>query len=89
MMNANHAQLSVNLDAKLVQEIKTYCEVYALDENDLIQDALREFMVTRQAKVDGLISGYAEMASINSQIAAEFNECECEAYAHIRAVDLS
>ena len=50
-MEANHEQLSVNLDVKLVQEIKTYCEVYGLDENDLIQDAIHEFMATRQARL--------------------------------------
>ncbi|MSD84016.1 hypothetical protein GKC32_07610 [Lactobacillus curvatus] len=86
-MKANREQLSVKLDVELVQAIKQYCEVYALDENDLIQDALHEFMATRQAKVDHVINGYAEMASINSQIAAEFNACESEAYAHIRIVD--
>ncbi|MCS8616968.1 hypothetical protein [Latilactobacillus curvatus] len=86
-MKANREQLSVKLDVELVQAIKQYCEVYALDENDLIQDALHEFMATRQSKVDNVINGYAEMASINSQIAAEFNACENEAYAHIRVVD--
>ncbi|KHO11895.1 hypothetical protein OA78_2319 [Latilactobacillus curvatus] len=86
-MKANREQLSVKLDVELVQAIKQYCEVYALDENDLIQDALHEFMATRQSKVDNVINGYAEMASINSQIAAEFNACESEAYAHIRVVD--
>lgn len=86
-MKANREQLSVKLDVELVQAIKQYCEVYALDENDLIQDALHEFMATRQAKVDNVINGYAEMASINSQIAAEFNACESEAYAHICVVD--
>ena len=86
-MKANREQLSVKLDVELVQAIKQYCEVYAIDENDLIQDALHEFMATRQSKVDNVINGYAEMASINSQIAAEFNACESEAYAHIRIVD--
>ena len=88
-MEANHERLSVNLDVKLVQEIKTYCEVYGLDEIDLIQDAIHEFMATRQAKVDNVINGYVEMANLNSQIAAEFNACESEAYARIRTVDLS
>ncbi|QFP79066.1 hypothetical protein [Latilactobacillus graminis] len=88
-MQANQKQRPVKLDVELVQEIEQYCEVYALDENDLIRDALHEFMTTRQAKVDNIINGYAEMASINSQIAAEFNACESEAYAHIRVADLS
>lgn len=88
METENH-QLPIQLNQQLTDQIMTYCEIYSLDENDLIQDALNEFMQTRQAKVDHIINGYVEMAKLNSQIAEEFSNCESEAYAHIRSVDVS
>ncbi|GAF39451.1 hypothetical protein JCM14202_1314 [Agrilactobacillus composti DSM 18527 = JCM 14202] len=75
-------QLLVKVDAKLTQEVETYCSIYSVDEQEVIQSALSEYLEQRQETMRSLIAGYTEMASINSEICQEFSACESEAYLH-------
>lgn len=78
-----HKKLSVQVDGELSQEVETYCDVYSVDTQDVIETALSEYLEERQPLMQELIEGYTEMASINSEICQEFSASECEAYLHI------
>lgn len=76
-------KLSVQVDGNLSREVETYCDIYAVDTQAVIESALSEYMAQHQPMMRELIEGYTEMASINSEICQEFSASECEAYLHI------
>lgn len=73
------SSVPVAFDAQLSKRIAAYCEYYAIDENDLVNDALAEFFEAHRQNLDALAQGYVEMGQLNSEIAHEFSSCEAEA----------
>lgn len=82
-MDAKGKKLSVMVDTTVYAQMETYCEIYDIDENDLMNDAMYDFIQEHKKPVEDLINGYAEMAQLNAEIANEFSACEAEAYLRI------
>ena len=83
-MTVSKKEVLIHVDAGLLKKIDTYCNDYSLSEEDLIEGALGEYLVSREKELNSLINGYVEMAHLNSEICEEFTACESEAYSHIR-----
>ncbi|KRK78848.1 hypothetical protein FC16_GL002542 [Loigolactobacillus coryniformis subsp. torquens DSM 20004 = KCTC 3535] len=71
-------RLSVVCDKAMLNKVALFCDYYGIKENDLGNDKIA-FFKAHQAKLDSLAQGYAEMASLNTEICAEFCNCEEEA----------
>ncbi|MFC6171428.1 hypothetical protein [Loigolactobacillus jiayinensis] len=70
-------------DAAVLDEANVLCDYYGIKKNDLGNDKVMAFFKAHQAKLDSLAHGYAEMASLNTEICAEFCDCEEEAASRI------
>ncbi|MFD1317781.1 hypothetical protein [Loigolactobacillus zhaoyuanensis] len=68
----------------MLQQVDLFCDYYGMTEIDLKNENGRTFFKAHQAKLDSLAQGYAEMASLNTEICAEFCSCEEEAALRIR-----
>lgn len=79
MASKSTSTVPVALDARLSKRMAAYCEYYAINENDLVNDALAEFFEAHRQNLDALVKGYVEMGQLNSEIAHEFSSCEAEA----------
>ncbi|KRK40935.1 hypothetical protein [Loigolactobacillus bifermentans] len=79
MASKSTSGVPVAFDAQLSKRIAAYCEYYAINENDLVNDALAEFFEAHRQNLDALVKGYVEMGQLNSEIAHEFSSCEAEA----------
>ncbi|MFD0897160.1 hypothetical protein [Loigolactobacillus binensis] len=77
-------QLAVDQDQALRNKVNVFCDYYGINETKLDHDDMLAFLAKHQAKLDSLAHGYAEMASLNTEICAEFCNCEEEAAARIR-----
>lgn len=77
-------RLAATCDQSTLAKVDLFCDYYGINENDLADDATIAFLKAHQSKLDTLAHGYVEMASLNTEIAAEFCNCEEEAALHIR-----
>lgn len=57
--------------------ISEYCQFYAIQPEDLKSDPkIAEYVNEQKNILESLITGYAEMASINREICEDFANCE-------------
>ena len=70
-----------SFNAKFVsdnQKFVSYCEFYDISTLAVDSQAL-DYIEKSSDKLDALIAGYSEMATLNREICSEFSNCECEA----------
>ncbi|KRN27880.1 hypothetical protein IV38_GL001719 [Lactobacillus selangorensis] len=72
-----------SMDAALFKQVSDYCELSALETDELIEQAVRSYLQPRQQQLEEFAQGYVDMAQLNREIAQEFSQCESEAYALI------
>ncbi|KRN93762.1 hypothetical protein IV55_GL000951 [Furfurilactobacillus siliginis] len=79
-MASDAHQVPVNLDDATLTELKTYCEFFSLDQNDLINNVLSHFLADHESiDLNQLALGYQAMGQLNEEIADEFSLTEAEA----------
>lgn len=69
-------KLMTATDPLLHDALAEYCEFYQLDPEDVVAQAVSDFLFHHNQTVDSLVHGYAEMAALNSEICKECAGCE-------------
>ncbi|WP_125608243.1 hypothetical protein [Lapidilactobacillus bayanensis] len=76
MMLMTDDKLMTEVDAHLRTDLLQYCEFYQLDPESVVEQAISDFLCHHNQTVNSLVHGYAEMASLNSEICKECAGCE-------------
>lgn len=71
-------QLMTEVDPHLRNALLQYCEFYQLDPENVVEEAVSDFLYHHNQTVTSLVHGYAEMASLNSEIYQECAGCEAK-----------
>lgn len=78
-MADNQRNISVQLDAEVLNQLESYVSKNACDIDFIVDEALLSFFNHPNNIVDQLIHGYLDMADINEELSKEFSICEQEA----------
>lgn len=74
----------LHLDATVMENMTTYCDLHQTDANTLVNAAVADFLENHDPQLVQMIRGYLDMAALNKQISADFGLCESEAARLIR-----
>lgn len=77
-MDENENIMKVNLAPGIYKEVKEYCAIANIDENDFVSSVVNCFLDENLIIYDTMRKGYAEMSRINLDICDEFEVCEKE-----------
>ncbi|MFD1465861.1 hypothetical protein ACFQ4L_07290 [Lapidilactobacillus mulanensis] len=65
-------------DRILKDALLQYCEFYQIDPQTVVDQAVSDFLGHHDQTVISLVHGYAEMATLNSEICREYSGCEAK-----------
>ncbi|WP_035054539.1 hypothetical protein [Carnobacterium pleistocenium] len=77
-MGENDNIMKVNLAPAVYKEVKEYCAIADIDENEFVNSVMNYFLDENLIIYDTMRKGYAEMSRINLDICNEFEVCEKE-----------
>ncbi|WP_407371513.1 hypothetical protein [Carnobacterium sp.] len=77
-MDENENMMKVNLAPGIYKEVKEYCMIANIDENEFVNSVVNYFLDENLIIYDTMRKGYAEMSRINLDICDEFEVCEKE-----------
>ena len=77
-MGENDNIMKVNLAPAVYKEVKEYCAIADIDENEFVNSVMNYFLDENLIIYDTMRKGYAEMSRINLDICDEFEVCEKE-----------
>ena len=77
-MGENDNIMKVNLAPAVYKEVKEYCTIANIDENEFVNSVMNYFLEENLIIYDTMRKGYAEMSRINLDICNEFEVCEKE-----------
>ncbi|KRM00036.1 hypothetical protein [Liquorilactobacillus satsumensis] len=61
------------------ERLSIYCDYYSIDQGELKNSLIADYVDAHHQILDELINGYKEMGPLNKKICDEFVGCECEA----------
>ncbi|WP_040536898.1 hypothetical protein [Schleiferilactobacillus shenzhenensis] len=71
-----YKKVQIHLDAVLNEQLRYYSQTNMVDENTVINTALRQYLEAAQPRSSELASGYKEMGPLNRAIAADYAATE-------------
>jgi hypothetical protein len=69
-------KIQIHLDALLNKQLRTYSHTNMVDEETVINAALRQYLEAAQPRSSELAAGYKEMGPINRAISADYAATE-------------
>ncbi|EKU93625.1 Uncharacterised protein [Alloiococcus otitis] len=71
-------ELTVKVDSGTYNAFQAYCEESSFDQDEIVEHLMDRFVDESRMMINQMRKGYAEMANLNLEIAAEFSECDNE-----------